>query len=298
MRKSEKVHMGDVCTAVGAGCFLLSWVLTAAPLEWQSMILIAWTVVFAVGARLAVLLRAGRPFFYAYAGVGAGLLGVATALELDGPLLTVAFTIEAAAVLLAGFSVLRSARSVWLLALPMLIPIVLSFDSLDAHAWNRGVFHEHAAVVLLLITVLVGLAAYFERVSRDFAGGEHHSVRSLAKTAWIIASLYTARLVWLVLHALTLRDEFGTMLSLFTYTAVAAGLFIYARYTGVGWQRTAAGVLIGFVVLRLLMIDIWSMATSGRVVTFVTIGVVLVAVAWIERNVWKNHVAGNESPHE
>jgi uncharacterized membrane protein len=67
------------------------------------------------------------------------------------------------------------------------------------------------------------------------------------------------------------------------YTVLGLILFIKGRTGDRKTTLTAGGVLLGFVVLRLLLIDVWQMELFGRVVTFAAIGVLLVSTAFIKK---------------
>jgi uncharacterized membrane protein len=75
------------------------------------------------------------------------------------------------------------------------------------------------------------------------------------------------------------------MVTLALYTLVGSFCFIQAKLSGVKWQRIVAHILFGMVTARLLFVEVWSMELSGRIITFIAIGVALIVVAWLERNV-------------
>ncbi len=127
MRQKGKTKMFDFITAVVSGLFILVWILAGAAEEWQVMLLVAWTLVFAFGSFTALRIGASVGFFYSYAGVGIMLLGAATAVQLDGPTLTIAYIIEAFIILYTGLQVTRKVRIIPLFAIPSIIPIFMSF---------------------------------------------------------------------------------------------------------------------------------------------------------------------------
>ena len=305
MRVARKVQVIDLGTAVLAGIFLMAWIFAGAKEEWQSLLFVVWAVVFACGAYLATRLGAGSAYFYSYAGVGATYLGIATALELDGPSLTIAAICEATLVLWLGYRITGSARHIVGLALPMVIPILLSFESMASSAWRNTcgdsltrfgmrrecvpttgferIFHEDALVLVLMVAILalLGAAFYAERLRYDEKARE--LVKGVAQVAWVGAGLYLTVLVWLGAHALATNSDTGTMLALLVYTVVAGALYISHRATGRKWERYTAIALTIFVVGRLLLVEAWQMDLLERVITFLVVGVVLGVVAWLER---------------
>jgi hypothetical protein len=75
----------------------------------------------------------------------------------------------------------------------------------------------------------------------------------------------------------------ATMLALIIFTI--AGLISYFNGLSINdlARRTYGMVLIGFVVIRLLFIDVWNMELFGRVLTFLTIGVLLMCTAFVTK---------------
>jgi len=301
MRMSPKMRISDLVVAVLSGIYLLVWVRNAAPDEWQSMLLLVWTLALAFGAFLAVRYGADRAYFYAYAGVGVVYIGVATSLLLEGPTLAVAAIIEAALLLALGYHITRDVRVVPVLALPSCVPIVLSFGSITSNAWSYAryyggpeygvsstsswyirVFHADALVLTLMLAVPCALGAYFyaERL-RDARGSE--VLHKTAAVLWGVAGLYAAVLVWLTAHAVWYGDR-GTTVALCVYALIGSWCFMHGRRMGSAWQRVVGNILIGFVAVRLLLVEVWDMALAGRVVTFLTVGALLITVAWLERN--------------
>jgi hypothetical protein len=47
------------------------------------------------------------------------------------------------------------------------------------------------------------------------------------------------------------------------------------------YYRTIGGILLGGVVGRLLLVDIWQMALAGKIITFFVIGTLLISTAFI-----------------
>ncbi len=303
MRVVRTVRIVDLLTALLSGIFLALWIFAGAREEWQSLLFVTWATVFAFGAFVATRFGAGIVYFYAYAGVAATFIGIATALELEGPTFTIAAICEAALVLWLGYRISQNARSIPILALPMAIPILLSFESIDSYSWSghafctgsfgvvdvcsttlyERIFHEDAFILVLLTFVLYCFGAFFRAERLQVAEAVRGIVRAAAQTAWIAAGLYTAILVWLVSHAISLGD-IGTILALLTYTLVAGVLYFARDANEHGWQRYTAIALIVFVVGRLLIVEAWHMELLERVFIFLLVGTLLGVVAWRERS--------------
>jgi len=269
---------GDIITAAGIGLFLLAWIWQAAPGEWQSLLLSAWMVVFAAGAFQALRITRMQYPFYSYGGVSIVLLGAALAAELDGAMLVIAFTLEAALIPLLMYSVLKNVRAAFLSAALFIVPIVLSVESLQARIWRTIVFHEHFFVLLLLGISLAGIGYLFSsfRDKRFFY---------VPVSFMVGGSFYIYALAWLSLHAALENDDLAVMTALALYTVI--GLVAYFGRVGadefVPAMRAYGAALLGFVVARLLLIDVWKMALTGRIITFFVIGTLLMSTAFFWR---------------
>jgi len=283
MQADNRGKVSDVLTAGLSGLFLLLWVLMAAGEEWQSLLLVAWTIVFGFGAFTAVRHGAPLEYFYSYASVGVVLLGVATAVELDGPALTIAFILEAAAVLVAGYAITRESKYLPVLAVPAVVPLLYSLESMTSSDWRYSIMHGDGAVLALILAMTSLLGTYFYTQYHE-KGATDERLSTAASASWGMAGLYALVLVWLVAHALIHPTDAGTMIALITYTLAASALYIMGKYVDGEWQRLVAGLLIAFVMFRLLLFEVWEMDIVGRVFTFLIIGVLFVVVAWIERS--------------
>ncbi len=278
IKQPDKNISTDLLTSGANGLFLLAWIMTAAPDEWKSLIIAAWMIVFAVGAFLIFKITSRKEPFYVYAGICIALLAAATSAELSGETLTIAYTIESAVIAIISFLVLRDVQIAQRINFLFIVPIMLSFDSMSSRVWRTSVFHKEFFVLLVLGLVLMGLGWFFLELFREAADKKH---KEISAALLIIGSIYTYILLWLSLHAALLNNDTATMLSLVVYTIVGLMIYFYSLTNGGKILRLYSGLLLGFVILRLLFVDIWRMALAGRVVTFFVIGLMLVATAFL-----------------
>lgn len=277
----EAYHMPvHTLTALGIAIYLLTWIETAIDPEWKSLLYAAWAVVFALGTYVVYKFTANRSAFYLYGATSAALIGVATAAELDGPVLTLAFLFEVCLILAVagklGMARETMMRISWLLA----VPLFLSLESLNPWAWGENIFNEHFVVVTLTMMVLFSVAFIFKLKEGKEATREAHLTSQVFD---VLGGMYAVSLVWLVTHSM-LPDDMATMLSLIIYTI--AGIFFYTTGTREGDTafRVAGGVLVGIVVLRLLIFEVWNMDLGGRIITFLIIGGMLISTAFIKKS--------------
>lgn len=277
--------LADLAAAFLTGALLYLWIMEAAAEDWQSMLFIGWALVFAVAAELVYRVSGVREHFYVYGTVSAVYLATATALLLDGPALLVAFALESAVLTLLAFGITKKADLVPLTALTFVVPMWLSLESLSSRLWRESVLHADAAALMVLMATLVLVALFFiETLRRDTKiHGAVAPIQAVVRAAWGLFGFYAIAFVWLSVHAL-LAPDVGTMTALIVYALAGSAFYMHGKHTGLRWERVLAGLLVGGVVARLLVVDIWNMALSGRITTFLVIGALLMLVAWLERS--------------
>lgn len=279
VRSFEEDPQTDAITAAGVGLFLLAWVMSSAPAEWQSLILVAWMIVFSAGAFFIFKTTAKRVPFFAYAAVSAALLASATALELEGAWLIIAYIIESACISVVIYAALHDAKLALRSTLLLVGPAILSLESITAREWRSSILHEHFFVLLLFGSVLCGLGMFFGKR----ADAEQTADRMGSALLLIFGSIYYYALLWLGLHAGLQNDDTAVMIALAVYTVIGIGCYFYQETEGLNRIRAYGGALLGFVVARLLIIDVWNMALTGRIITFFIIGLLLMSTAFLWR---------------
>lgn len=280
IKLSDKKVTSDLITAAGNGLFLLSWIMAVVAEQWRSLIIVAWLLVFTIGAFFVFRLTQRREGFYVNAGVGIVMLAAATSAELAGATLTIAYTIECGIITLITYLLLRKAEVVKRISLLFIGPVILSFPSIVSFYWQRGemIFNAHFFVLLVLGLTLLGLGTFFWgrfRQSGDQALGR------LGSTLLIIGSVYAYVLLWLSLKAGLANDYTAVIISLVVYTMIGLIAYIYGLSIGRRGLTIYGGTLVGFVVGRLLLVDVWKMALSYRIITFFLIGALLISTAFL-----------------
>jgi uncharacterized membrane protein len=292
LKLKDREVVSDIISAGGNGLFLLAWIMKAAPQEWQSLIISFWMLVFTIGAFWVFRITQSRGPFYIYAGVAIAMLAAATSIELNGSALTIAYTIESGLIVLITYLVLRDIAIAERISLLLIGPIVLSFNSISSSNWFYGVLHSDFFVLLILALTLFGLGIFFLKPVRE-SNNEELQKRNFYLL--IAASFYVYVLLWLSLHAGLKNDNFATMISLAIYTIVGIITYLYGFKKQKTGLRFYGGVLIGFVVVRLLLVEVWLMELEIRILTFFLIGALLISTAFLGFHKRKNNSLNNSS---
>ena len=266
--ESYKASSADIATACGTGLFLLTWVTTAAPKDWQSIILIAWMLVFSVGAFLVFKKTNKKEPFYGYAIISLVLLGTATAIEFKEQVLLIAFILEATAIVLSSDILLRSKAITKVTSFAFVVPIIFSMNYIFEKSSNVS--------ILLLAIALLGVAFKMYRNERDHEEKQY----GLFKLFLISGSIYFWIYIWNFIHSLT-TDVNGTIITLIIYTIAGLFIYIYGVREESRGSRLYGSILIGFAIARIIIIDVWSMELFGKVIVFIVVGALLMSTAFI-----------------
>lgn len=278
-RYTKWVSPVHVVTAVLTGAYLISSILASAPEEWVSSYLIVWALIFAYGSYQVFMRTLNKVPFYIYAAVSVLLLGTATAVEFEGALLTITLTLEALAGIIL-FTQVRAGRKMVNIATALLIvPGVLTFDHMDSYGWSQGVINADLFALLVFTAALViaGMIRYQVREETD-----QGLLEVGQKILYSVAGLYGAIILWLVFHSL-FTDMVGTMLALIVYSLVGLVFYITGRFEGDKSIKNAGVVILSLVVIRLLMVDVWALEMTGRIITFLVIGLLFMSTALLPK---------------
>jgi uncharacterized membrane protein len=289
IRRKTADNTVNVITAAGSGLFVLGWILYAAQDEWQSLLIALWMMVFAVGAFALQRVTGNRVPFYTYACVGIGMLGAATAVELDGHALVIALTLEVAAVVMASYLILRDMDKSMVLSWLFVVPGLLAMESITSHHWHTDTYSSEFWVIATLSITLIALGVYLMREAKQRALATH----MLSNALVIIGSIYAYILIWLRLHAGQHEPAHATMISLVIYTVIGLVVYVFGNVRDSRTCTWYAGILLTGVFGRLLLVDIWQMELTGRIITFLLIGTLFISTAFYGRR--KTHAITHTS---
>jgi uncharacterized membrane protein len=267
---------------------MLMFTIKIVPTVLQSLVIAGWMIVYALVGALVFEKTKNEKLFYLHALASIVLLGVATSIELSGPTLVIAFSIEAAIISLASYVVTGKVETAEKFGLLMSIPFIMSIPSLTSYKWNTGVFHSDFAIlaVMMLAFGVLGILYKLEKKNSVTAFRPSH-------LSFIMATFYAYALIWRSSHSIFLNPDSAVFMSLLIYTVI--GLFthfigLFKRHVVL---RNYGTTLLTLVVIRLMLIDVWGMDLSLRVITFVVLGTLFVSTAFIS----KKQNALYDSPH-
>ena len=270
---------GSIGLAVHA-LWVACWTLTTAPEIWHVWLLLALTLVYGgIGVYLFGL-QQSRKVFFLFSTLSLSLLILVTMVQFDGVsfliLLAVELAIMPILVQLLFEDIELSQRYSYLMAIPIFFSVP-SFYSLD---WSQGVLHDSFWNILIVGLLLLGLGVALYAESKK---SENDSVKYTNAGLLILGSIYWYALLWQTLQASPIPSAIGILIALTVYTIIGIICYIYGVTTNHIIVNRYGGIMIGCVILRLVLVDVWSMDIIPRVATFFVIGILLMSTAFVNK---------------
>ncbi len=281
LKKGAENVKDGISLALMNGLFIFLWINTVAPEEWGAMILALFAVIFALSSFAVFKLSSKMAPFYAYGSVAVAFIGAATAAELDGTALTVAFIIEVSLLIPVVLLLTKNVKDAIAASCLFIVPAILSFESVVNYATSRELFTEDFFVLVLMAIALIisgRIITYFSLQKDD---GKEINAGSLLV---VFGTFYIGYIIWEFIHILMIGEpDMATMATLVIYTILGLIAYFAGLYGNDIARRTYGMALLAFVVIRLIFVDVWNMELFGRVITFLVIGILLMSTAFLTK---------------
>ncbi|MBP7992065.1 MAG: DUF2339 domain-containing protein [Candidatus Magasanikbacteria bacterium] len=279
LRSKDKDLTVQLMTAIGTAVFLLVWTVNVGAEEWKSLMIAGWSALYLLGAFLTWELTKRREAFYIYFGASIILLAAALSVELSGHALIMAYTAEAIVATVVTYLTLNDIQRAQVASMFLLVPSFLSLKSFTSNNWDLGVFHQDFFTILIIGLAWIGLGVFFTSIKARTEGAEKES----GPPYYVFGSVFLYALLWLSLHAALASDSVAVMIALFVYTVIGIGSYVSGINNDEKGLKIYGGALIGLVVARLFLIDVWQMELTGRIIVFFMVGTLLVSTAFMGR---------------
>lgn len=274
---NKSVTSADLITAGAIGLYTYGWINGLVPEENKGLVTAA-AALFYSGASFVTFQRTAlKQPVYIYTAIAVILLAIATAFLFDGPVLIIAFSIQALVLPIVGVRLLGADIGKYVLFY-FVLPVFLSLEALLGY-WPEGILHNQFYAVTVVTLSLIGSGVYFYTDSKDTNKILHNPATFLT----VVGGVYGMLWIWKVFHAIVDLEYLATMATLIVYTAI--GLFTYL--TGEVHKRTVLNKFglftLIFVVGRLLIVDVWGMELTGKIITFFMVGILLAGSVLLRR---------------
>lgn len=164
-----------------------------------------------------------------------------------------------------------------------IIPLLLSLNSFDSSYWVGANIISLHPVGLFVITILLFVSAL-----RSFGYVTDNEKTLVMLETWqkilfTVGGLYTLGLVWQVTHSLFSSNDLAVTVSLFIYTVTGLALYVISSIKDNKNLKYAGASLLVFVVIHLVVFEVANMEVISRIVTFLGIGFLFMAAAFLEK---------------
>jgi hypothetical protein len=275
---NKSVSSVDLLTAGAIGLYTYGWINGVSGTETRGLVSAMAAILYSMASFATYTKTNLKQPVYLYTAIAVILLAISTAYEFNGPVLVMAFSLQALVLPIIGVKLLGADIGKYILFYYVL-PIMLSLEALMT-SWQQGIFHNDFYTITIVTFCLMasGLVFYYSNKEEERKILHDPSV-------WLIITggVYGLLWIWKVFHSLFETGYIATMATLVIYT----GIGLYAYLTGEVQKRTVLhkfglSTLI-FVIGRLLLIDVWTMELTWRILTFFMVGILLVASVLLGR---------------
>ena len=159
------------------------------------------------------------------------------------------------------------------------LPILVCFGSL-ADIFGTNVVNF--PVLLALITVLVHIVLFKYNASDD------NRAEPLPNILFFITLLGIARSIWLISSGIIMDPNLVVILNMVLYTIISIFLIFISPPKFKNLELKYLGwIILGFVLIRLFLIDVWALSLEARIVVFVMVGILLILTPFLSKNLTK-----------
>lgn len=276
--------VADYAVSLGNAFIMTLWIQRMEAPELQSLITTAAALIFFIGAYM-LFKAASKPLVVLeYTAVALALLAIAATFELDGPVLTITYSLLSCTGIFLTQAITKNIKysiAAGILLMPVFLhsfsyPVLRDNWSPD---YRNYIDYRYLVTWWVLTLETLGLGYYFYQQGKK---QEDEEIR-LGAAFYLISSLAIGLLsIWRTVSMIMNESVAAVAVSLVIYTVLGLFLYIYGKVNGKKKTMYSGAVVLGIVVFRLLFVEIWNMVLFQRVIVFSLIGILLMSTAFIK----------------
>ncbi len=260
-------------TCLGVALYFALWLTSTVPAVYQGTVALALAGAFLFFGALLWQAYTDKSPAYVHMGVGIAYIALATAYYLDGDALLMAYLAQITVVVCIALFVIKDLSTARAFSWLYGGVVFMSLPYFISNAWDTGILHTESLMLVTIATVLVGVGVSLAR-----AGDDTNTDAALIT----VGALYYLVLFWIATHTM-LGDQLGTAVSLVTFTIIGLALYFGGQRTNDEYARLFGACMVGGVVLRLLIVDVWDLELIFRIIAFFVVGVLLLSTAFYNK---------------
>lgn len=278
--------------------YCLIWVTSYVSSINQSIVFAMFALVFMTGAFILNKMKSVDDAVYLYFIVSTVFLVIATFLQIKDPgLLPVVLTAEA--VLLMVFSDrIYSARAAFIVSILFIPSVLLSLGLFTAYSGLQSGYYASYSpylglsnssaypashtfdIQIIFINILLCVAGLY-----GYLYQKHTEIVKMGKLLCVTAAVYSLYYLWTAIpyylqQANGLLD--GKIIVLIVFAVIGLGLYFYGIRAVKVWTKRFGLILACFVIIRLMLFEIWSMTIPAKIITFIVVGVIFMLSVFIQ----------------
>lgn len=273
----------DYLVSLGNALIMVLWIQQIEAQHLASVLTCLGAVAFFFGAFLLFKATSKSAVILEYTAVALALVASAATFELDGDVLTITYSLLACVGIFLTLAITRDvkhAQTAGFLLLPVFLrSLVLWLDTNTYGIFGGGTTFSQLITWWTLAVELAVLGYYFYKQGKT---SQNKDVLSNA-AVYLIGGLGLSLLsLWESVSYIISQADTAHAVSLVTFTIIGLFLYIYGRLNFRKKTMYSGAAILGFVVFRLLAVEIWTMVLFQRVIIFSLIGILLMATAFIK----------------
>jgi uncharacterized membrane protein len=279
----SKTTVNSISSVLGT-ITLIGWSMKIGSDLTPGFVLAAWALILALISRILYLKTENKKAFFTTWALSTTLGILSLNILLNIPEITLGLLgVAIINIVIAQRTSPNSKLSAYI-SFIMALPCLSALKSITSQSWALSPINMDGLVLLLVSISLLTMGLWFKKLNnKDFT--EEKKITSYLEL--ILGSIFSFCLIWLV-STNSLDKSISIALSLSIYTVV--GLICY--YAGLKKPSTVLRkyglILLGLIIARLFIIDLWNMEIAGRITTFFAVGILLISTAFLSKTKNKN----------
>lgn len=279
----SKTTVNSISSLLGT-ITLVGWSMKVGSDLTPGFVLATWALILALVSRILYLKTKNEKAFFTTWTLSTTLGILSLNILLNAPEITLGLLVIAIINIVIAQRTAPNSKLSTYVSFILALPCLSALKSITSQSWAINPINMDGLILFLVSISLFATGLWFRKLNnKDFI--EERKIASHVKL--ILGSIYSFCLIWLI-STNSLDKSISIALSLSIYTVV--GLICY--YAGLKKPSTVLRkyglILLGLIITRLFIIDLWNMEIAGRITTFFAVGILLISTAFLSKTKNKN----------
>lgn len=278
---AKKPSTADYIVSLGNALIMVLWIYRAETGDLASFLTCLAALASFLGAFLLFKNNSKPEVTLEYTFIALVLLASAATFQLKGPVLSITYSLLVCTGIFLTQAItknIRNAQAAGLLFLPVFFHASLMW--VNSYSYSTDAYSFNYLSLWWILTIELGALGYYfykqGKILNDTQGATNAAVYLISGLA---LGMWT---IWQTVDMFITTPDTSHAVSLITFTCLGLFLYIYGRLTYHKKTMYSGAAVLGFVVVRLLFVEVWNMVLFQRVIIFSLIGLLLMGTAFIK----------------